>query len=631
MTRRGVPLLLLLSLLACGTEPSRDRPNLLLVTIDTLRKDAVGSYGAAGARTPALDRLAREGILFASASCQVPTTLPSHATIFTGRYPAAHGSRHNGTALALEEITIAERLSARGYRTAGFVASRVLARAFQTDQGFEAYEDTWENREEGIRGLLQRRADNVVASFLRWFEALDANDPFFAWVHFYDPHAPYDPPAPFGEAAGGAYAGEAAYADRHLGIVIDALERRGLLEETIVVVLSDHGEGLGEHGESEHGLLLFETTLAIPWVLHVPGGPRGRIASVPAETVDLLPTVAALLGIEPDPEWPGRDLLPLLDEPEEDTRPVWSESFYGNIGYGWAPLRAVRVGDWKLVRGRWDELFDLKSDPKETRSLTTSRPEIARELGARIDARTAEEPSSADAAHDLTMEQRLMLESLGYVAPRTSGPAGEDLPDPRDRFFAHELLTQSQIRTKEGRLDLARRDIEEALRIDPKNVYAMYRLAPYFHELGEHDEERRLYLEILSVDPLHAPAWNNLGALAEMEGDLDSALRCYERSLQGSPNFADPYVNRGNVYFARGKLREALGEYSTALRLNPGSGIAHYGRARVYDAWGDLEKTVLELKLALRVDPSFREANEWLRALQAGASPGRANAGSDIQ
>jgi len=630
MARRAV-LLFLLAFLACGVEPPHRGPNFLLVTIDTLRKDAVGCYGSAEARTPVLDRLAREGVFFANASCQVPTTLPSHATIFTGRYPAEHRSRHNGMPLAPEETTLAERLSARGYRTAGFAASRVLAGAFEIDQGFETYDDVWESREEGIQGRLQRRADSVTASFLRWFETLDTGDPFFAWVHFYDPHVPYDPPAPFAEAAGGAYAGEAAYADRHLGIVIDALERRGLLEKTVVVVLSDHGEGLGEHGESEHGLLLYETTLAIPWVLRVPGGPRDRIATLPAETIDLLPTVAALLGIAPDPEWPGRDLLPLLDEPEEDGRPVWSESLYGNLGYGWAPLRAVRLGDWKVVRGRWDELFDLASDPKETRNLAASRPEIARELGARIDARAADEPSPSDGAPDLTMEQREMLESLGYIAPRTHGPAGEDLPDPRDRYGAHELLARSQIRTLEGRPDLARMDIEEALRIDPKNVYALQRLASYSHELGERDEEKRLYLEILSIDPLHPSAWNNLGALAEMEGDLDSALRCYERSLQGSPNFADPYVNRGNVYFARGNLREALGEYSTALRLNPGSAIAHYGKARVYDAWGDLEKTVLELKLALRVDPSFREANEWLRALEASASPGRANAGSDIQ
>ncbi|MFH1680006.1 MAG: sulfatase-like hydrolase/transferase [Candidatus Eisenbacteria bacterium] len=622
MERRALLLVLLLPL-ACGTGDLPGKPNLLLVTIDTLRRDAVGCYGAAGARTPAFDRLAREGVLLANASAFVPITLPSHATLFTGRYPAQHGSRHNGTPLPLDETTLAERLSAHGYRTAGFAASQVLARAFQIDQGFETYEDRWENPDRGLHGLLERRADSVASSFLQWLEGRETNEPFFAFLHFYDPHAPYEPPPPFAEAAGDGYAGEAAYADLHLGLVLDSLERRGLLENTVVVVLSDHGEGLGEHGESEHGILLYETTLAIPWVFRLPDGPRGRIVAAPTETVDLLPTLAALLGIEADPDWPGRSLLPLFDGREEEAeRPLFGESLYGNIGYGWAPLRSVRFGGWKLVRGSRDELFDLANDPRETESRAGSEPEIVRELGARIEARVAEEPAGYPAAPDLTMEQREMLESLGYAAPRSAGEAGGDLPDPRDRFLAHELVVRARVRAKEGRRDQARQDLEEALRIDPKNVDAMLRLAQYYRELGRIEKERGLYLTILSVDPDHAPAWNNLGSLAETEGDLDSALRCYERSIQGSPGFADPYVNRGNVYYARGKLPEAMREYDKALELNPGAGIAHYGKAMVYNRWGDFERVVQELKLAVRVDPSLREASEWLAALERSARSG---------
>ncbi len=609
-------------LAGCGPGDA-NKPNLLVVTVDTLRKDAIGCCGAPEARTPSFDRLAEGGILLANASSQVPITLPSHATLFTGLYPAAHGTRHNGTPLREEETTLAERLSERGYETAAFLGSQVLSSSFRLGQGFDVYDDRWKKAERGLHGLWERGADSVAASFLSWFDHRDKKKPFFAWVHFYDPHADYEPPAPFGPAAGGDYAGEVAYADRALGRVLAAIEEGGLLDETIVVLLSDHGEGLGEHEEREHGLLLYETTLAIPWAIRLPGGPRGVLVTAPALTVDLLPTLADLLPIDKDPSWPGRSLVPLLRgaAPGPD-RPLFAESLYGNVGYGWAPLYAVRLGPWKLVRGNWDDLYDVDQDPAENVNLAAEHPEVARRLGEAIDAWKAEGESPAGPAPELTREERAMLEGLGYAAPSSPPPAGALLPDPRERFLAHEKIIESRVLAEEGRRDLARDALLEALRIDPNNLDALLRVAPYYRELGEFEREREIYLTILSIDPDHAPAWNNLGVLKEIDGDFAGALACYDRSLQSDSTFADAYVNRGNVYVTQGKLGQAMGAYEKALRLDPGSGEAHYGKAMVHDKRGEFEPLVEELKLALRVDPNLVPAREWLQALERSAQTG---------
>lgn len=608
--------------LSCGSGgPSG--PNLLLVTVDTLRRDHVGAYGDPAAVTPHWDRIAREGVLFTDAWSQVPITLPSHATIFTGLYPGGHGSRHNGIPLPADRVTLAERLRERGYQTAGFVGSQVLNRAFGIGQGFTIFRDSWdrEEGEVGLHGLWERPADRVADAFLDWFGTRDRERPFFAWVHFYDPHAPFDPPPPFADAAGGDYAGETAFVDREIGRVLEALEKEGIADGTVLVVMSDHGEGLGEHGESEHGLLLYETTLEIPWVIRFPGGPRGGIVDAPVGTEDLLPTLAGLLSLDGDPSMPGRDLGPLLAGEGAEllrNRPLYAESYYGNIGYGWAPLHGVRRGEWKLVRGARDELFHLGADPGERTDAAALHPDRVEALGATLDSiglRSGGERSSPEA--ELTREQREMLVGLGYVAPRSAGSAGGDLPDPRDRHEAHEKIIEARVHAGEGRRDLARGALLEALRIDPRNTDAMLRLAPFLRESGEFEEEIALYRRILEVDPDHAPAWNNLGAMREEEGRYEEAIECYDRAIAGDSLFADARANRGNARFSTGDSKGAMTDYDRALELDPGQSAARFGRALVFQKRGDLEALVRELKLALRTDPEMREAKEWLRALEA--------------
>ncbi len=332
--------------------------NLVVVTVDTLRRDVLGCYGSPGARTTRLDRLAAESVLFSAGRTVAPITLPAHATLFTGLYPASHGARHNGRFLSEGAGTLADLLSRSGYETVGFVASLVLSGAYGISRGFDGYDDGWGGSAGavmGLHGIWERPGDEVVDSFAQWLRRRDRDTPFFAWVHLYDPHAPYDPPSPLAKVESGAYGGEVIYTDRQVGRVLDLLDERGVSGRTVVVVLSDHGEALGERGESEHGLLLYENTLDIPWMIRVPGGPAGRIVSEPVSLVDFFPTVCDLLDLDPREALPGSSLVPLMNGGEgEKGRPIYAETFYGYYGYSWSPLRAIVSNGWKLVAGTRD-------------------------------------------------------------------------------------------------------------------------------------------------------------------------------------------------------------------------------------------------------------------------------------
>ena len=623
----ALALLTLLPLLSCSSGGGgEERKNLLIVVFDTLRRDAVSCYGSPEAITPNIDRLAREGILIAHAQAQVPVTQPSHSTLFTGFYPGVHGTRHNGMRLSFDQVTLAEMLAEQGYETSAFLGTAVLSSVFQISQGFETYEDNWDREMDGLgyKGIWERRAESVTETFLSWFGGRDRSRPFFAWVHFYDPHFPYIPEDPYTAIAGGdPYAGEVTYTDRQFGRVIDALEKEGILDETVVVFLSDHGEGLGEHGEKEHGLLLYETTLAIPWLIRLPGRTSAEVIASPVETVDLLPTLAGLFPIEPNAAWKGRSLLPLLDGEESvEERIQYSESYYGNIGYSWAPIYSVRLGDWKLVRGTRDELFHLGEDPAESRDRSAGNAEIVERLGGMLDRIRERDVESEEKEILLTAEQRDMLVGLGYVAPTTPSEQTGDLPDPRDRYPAHALILESREHMGLGQNDLAMGNLIEALDIDTENVDAMLRLAQLRHLAGERDMELELFHRILAVDPEHAPSWNNIGNMKEESGDTAGAIVCYGKAIQGDSTLADAYVNRGNSYMNQDALDEAMKDYRQALQLDPGKGTAHLGKAMVYNKQGNMEGVSRELQLALRVQPTLNEASRWLEYLRENSRGG---------
>ena len=366
---------------ACRSRHAPDPPlNLLVVTLDTTRADALGAYGGR-AITPSLDQLAADGVVFEQASTVAPLTLPAHSSLFTGLFPPRHGVHGNGqNALGASSITLAEQLKARGFSTGAFVSSFVLDHQWGLDQGFEVYHDPRiRPGQSPDRESIRRSADSVVNDALDWMQHV-GNDRFFAWLHFYDAHAPARPPAEFAPiGADDDYFAAIGFVDFQLSRILTFLAEHQLLDRTIVVVIGDHGESLGEHGEPTHGLFVYEAVVHIPFIIHAPlANMQGRRVSEPVRIVDVMPTVLDLLGQSAAPATDGQTLVPLMTGASRASRlDVYSESRYGLDRFGWSPLSALRVGRFKVILAPRPELYDLEADPKESVNLYQQRADLA--------------------------------------------------------------------------------------------------------------------------------------------------------------------------------------------------------------------------------------------------------------
>src|SRR5438093_1324724 len=406
---------------ACRADrPRLDAPrDLILVTIDTLRADRVGVEGGPHDVTPTLDELGRQGAVFLDATAHAPLTVPSHASILTGRYPTVHGVHDNAGFMLSDRVpTLAVMLHDAGYHTAAFVSSFVLRGSTGLARGFEAYNDRFEGmgRSHVTVSSLERRAPEVAREAARWIAS--APRPFFLWVHFYDPHAPYDPPPAFAaKFSGRPYDGEVAAADFGVSLVVGALspERRA---DTVVVVTGDHGESLGEHGESEHGILLYDATLHVPLIMRGPGVPAGLRVNRQVRHVDVLPTIAGLVGVAAPPGIDGVDLMPQLTGSAREGPVSYAESRFGELHFGWRPLHSLRDGTWKYIDGPEPELFQLTADRGERENRRGARADTAAGMARVLDdlARRADASTPATPAANADAAER--LRSLGYVSGR---------------------------------------------------------------------------------------------------------------------------------------------------------------------------------------------------------------------
>jgi arylsulfatase A-like enzyme len=410
-----------------GLHP-KPSPNVLLISVDTLRADHLGAYGASSG-TPRLDAIAKAGVVFERAVAPVPITLPSHASLFTATYPFAHGVRDNGSfRLAGERGTLTETFRAAGYRTAAFVGSFALDSRFGLDQGFEIYDDFYGDTSAlGNFAISERPAADVLAPALDWLSE-QGEAPWFAFVHLYDPHAPYDPPAPFREKfASDRYRGEVAYVDEALGEFLDELSNRGRLENTLLVVTSDHGEGLGEHGERTHGMFAYETTLRVPLIFSWEGVLPPRRVAPRVRLLDVAPTLLALSGLDPLPDSQGVSLVPFLEGKEDSTETEsYFEALAFNLNRGFAPLTGLYRGNLKYIELPIPEIYDLESDPGETKNLAPAEPALVREMASRLEEIGSEGSIENEGGeHRLAVDEetRRRLESLGYAIGRGDGAA----------------------------------------------------------------------------------------------------------------------------------------------------------------------------------------------------------------
>lgn len=423
-----------IAIAALGSGSVWSRPSemsVLVITLDTTRADHLSPYGYMNAPMPSLERLAREATVFNQALSVSPLTLPAHTSLFTGLLPPKHGVRDNADRpLAATYTTLAEVARAQGLRTAAFVGSAVLDRERGLAQGFDVYSDVGRgDRRPGSEP--QRTAAQVVDQAVKWLTS-DNRARFFLWAHLYDPHHPYDPPEPFRSGTGDAYGGELAFAESQIGRLLDVLDASGRRDDTIVVVVGDHGESLNEHGEEHHGIFLYESVLRVPLMIRMPGLPARRVPEV-VRITDVMPTVLALAGIS-GPLGDGVSLVDLMtgDRHGLDLE-AYAESLYPQR-FGWSPLYALRDSRYKFIDAPKPELYDLDRDPFEQHNIVAERSTIAAAMKRRLDAiasKTTAEVYHASAAASPETRERLL--SLGYVTgPRADAPTVGKLPDPKD-------------------------------------------------------------------------------------------------------------------------------------------------------------------------------------------------------
>jgi choline-sulfatase len=600
-------------------------PNILLVTLDTTRADHVGAYGYPLARTPALDGLAREGVLFERALTSAPITLPAHASLLTGTYPFAHGVRNNGTfSLRDDAATLATVLHGNGYRTAAFVSAFVLDRRYGLARGFDVYDD---------RLPLERPGDQTGSRAVEWLRSAAASSakagPFLLWLHLYDPHDPYTPPARFREEfPDRPYDGEIAFDDSVIGSVLSQLGQLGLESNTIVAVVGDHGESLGEHGESTHAVFVYESTLRVPMILRWPGQlPAGRRVRTSVRGIDLAPTLLDLAAAPPLPSAQGVSLAPLMRGADATAvRPIYAESYFPQLYMNWAPLRSMQDSRWKFIDAPAPELYDLTNDSGERTNLIDRMPARAADLRRALDQLTGGSAGTM-AERRIDRDAAAKLAALGYVSaatPQTSIETDATRPDPKRMIDVFNAIRAANTALQQGRWDEAADMARAALARDARNAFAMLVLANANRERGRYRDALDGYRAYLEIVPTSADAHHRMAICHARLGNVAGALNETDAALAIDPRFADAHDLRGGLLAGRGRTDDAVRALRTAVDIDPENGAYRVGLARVLTSVGRLDEADAQLRRALQLQPENPDAHAGLGGLLA--ARGRADA-----
>jgi arylsulfatase A-like enzyme/Flp pilus assembly protein TadD len=656
---RDVPVVLAIAALltaACGGSPASvpspavarlARANVLLVTIDTLRADRVGAYGHAGGLTPTIDGLAREGARVETAYAHVPLTLPSHTALMTGAYPFVNGVRDNGSfRFDGGQPTLASVLKAAGYRTGAFVASFVLDPRFGLNAGFDRYDASYGARSAGgDLSLVERPADAVVQAAIPWTDAGTGAQPWFAWVHFYDPHDPYEAPEPMRSRAGAdAYGAEVAFADAQLGVLLDRLRDREQLATTLVVVTSDHGESLGEHQERTHGLFAYDATLRVPLVIWAPSAVAPAVVRGPARLVDVMPTVLDAVGLAAEAP-NGRSLWPALTAGRAlDEQDVYFEALSANLTRHWAPLTGLVAGGLKFIDLPVPELYDLAADPGETHNVHDQRRDAATPIARRLNALKAGARPAVPQAVDRDAERR--LRALGYV---TSAAPSADRPytaadDPKTLIGLHTTLEAAlaglragDTRTAErqlsqliaaradftvaydrlaqlyrdtGRLRQAIDTLDRSARAGAADAGSLAALGGYLQEAGQLDRSIEVLEAARQLNPSEMEVYEKLGVSYTRRGRFEDAHRMFAHLLSLAPDSPATLNNLGSLYLTERRWPDAIATLTRALAVDPGLANAHNGLGVAYAQQGDFVRAIAAWEKAVALRPDLTDARD---------------------
>jgi len=633
------------------TRPDPSHPNVILITIDTLRADHVGCYGAQNVKTPTLDALAHDGVVFERAISQVPLTWPSHAVILTGTYPFQNGVQDfTGQPLAPQFRSVAQAFQKAGYATGAVISAFVLDRSWGLARGFDFYDDAFsaETFEKKETGLVDRRAGESVTHAIAWLKTTPRR-PFFLWLHLYDPHSPYDPPEPYrSEYHGHLYDGEIAYADHELGTLMSWLKQNRLYDSSLIVALSDHGESLGEHGEEEHGFFIYNATAHVPLILKPPAG--SGIASgrrpEPVETTAVAPTLLRLAGIKSsnDPIEKQFQAQPLLAGTQDSS--AYSETFYPFSSFGWSPLHALESERFHFIEAPKPELYDLESDPGEVRNIAAEQPATVSVLHEKMQALLARNPfapSQVDSGN-LSPDAQEKLRALGYFGFRAAVSAEslkKGLADPKDKLWefnsilkaedafqrgeddkAEALLTEVQQKDPAiyiipfllGESALRRQEwssaadqLQRCLQLNPNFDNAMTGLARALAKLGRVEEASSWLDKALQSNPQNYRAWYQKGLLEA--SDPEAAQSAYEKTIAIQPNFSAGQRELGMILFQQKQFAAAAPHLEKAVELGLDEARLHNFLGICYNRTNRTAKAVREFQHAIQLDPNLAEAH----------------------
>jgi choline-sulfatase len=584
--------LLSVSLFAADT-PKKNLPDIYLITIDTLRADHVHCYGYEKIATPAIDSLARAAARFSQAFTPSPITNTSHTSILTGLLPSSHGVTDFGIPLAASHPTMAELLKRNGYHTAAFIGAIILdskSLAPGLDRGFDFYDNFPEHSSTKERwGRVERRGGEVVKRAETWI-TVHPRGPHFVWVHLYDPHDPYEPPPPYSASyKDRLYDGEIAYADSALANFITFLKAHGLYENSVVIVVGDHGEGLGEHHEDTHGIFLYDSTIHVPLIVKLPGAASAaKVVDAQIRTTDILPTVLDLTGTPVPEHLDGESLRPYLTSTDNSNRVAFGETDYP-LRFGWAPLRSVRQDGFKFIEAPRPELYDLQSDPGESNNTYApwnTRVQQSRALLADVRAKLPPKaPSSATVGQGTLSE----LRALGYLGPADAGssttvPEPSLLPDPKDKIEEQNLLHRAMLASDAGETAQARAELEKVLQLNPQSPTALRQLGELELQQGEFSKAAEHLRAAREHSPDDATVAYELGQALAKTRSLEGARDALEASLKLAPGQLPARILLGQVYLQLKNPAAAADQFEAALLVDPKNAEAKAGLASAHAA-----------------------------------------------
>jgi arylsulfatase A-like enzyme/Flp pilus assembly protein TadD len=633
-----------------SSPPAPERPRaIILISIDTLRADHLSSYGYTAIETPHIDALAKGGTVFSDVGSQVPLTFPSHVSLFTSTYPFFNGIEDNAETLAPNVVTLAVLLKFHGYRTAAVVGGYVMDRRFGLSRGFDMYDSRFDqpSNEGSPTGEFKRLGADVVSIANRWL-AENSNSTFFLFVHLYDLHTPYNLPASYRARFGSGYDAELRYVDEQVGTFLDFLRQRNLFDNSLVVLLADHGEGLEDHGESAHGYFVYQSTIRVPLIVHWPAGSASLPAKVdePARLMDVAPTILEFAGIPAPPEFQGRSLMELLRlDGSKTPRDIYSETLYPHMHFGCSALQALRSGRYKYIDAAKPELYDLTADPGEIRNIYSQRTAVAlaqKEKLASLRARLGRQNPLPHRVLDPGTLAR--LRSLGYVAGSADdSQSAEAGADPKDRIKDFSEYERALDLAGEGRIDesdvilkrlLARhpdlvevrmnlagneqqaeryeqavRDYQQVVKTDPGNLKAHFNIGVCLFRLGKLDEATREFQAALAISPFFVPAEDGLGSIALQKKDYNQARAVFEHVLAFTPYDYDAHYNLGALSALQGQWDAGERHLRVAMGVDPANPEPHDALGDLYLKKGDLDKAYTEFRESIRLGPKSASAH----------------------